>query len=133
VPSRNLLAEWCHAEATSFNNSSRLLPGDVECGAPTSSGTLQRKSIILIIDYSSSINAYFETSIKAAQRLVVQLSPTDTISVISDDVKLLSGPTTDKKKTIEALEYLRVKFRDHEQGKESLAVPGSPAALAMNL
>jgi VWFA-related protein len=75
------------------------------------------RSVILIIDYSSSINAYFETSIKAAQRLVEQLSPSDTISVISDDVKLLSGPTTDKKKTIEALESLRVKFRDHERGQ----------------
>jgi VWFA-related protein len=75
------------------------------------------RSIILIIDYSSSINAYFDTSIKAAQRLVEQLSPADTISVISDDVKLLSGPTTDKKKTIEALESLRVKFRDHERGQ----------------
>ena len=75
------------------------------------------RSIILIIDYSSSINAYFDTSIKAAQRLVEQLSPTDTISVVSDDVKLLGGPTTDKKKIIEALAYLRWKFRDHERGQ----------------
>ncbi|HZM86902.1 MAG TPA: VWA domain-containing protein [Blastocatellia bacterium] len=75
------------------------------------------RSIILIIDYSSSINAYFDTSIKAAQRLVEQLSPTDTISVISDDVKLLSGPTTDKKQIIKALEHLNWKFRDHERGQ----------------
>ena len=84
--------------------------------APASDANKPR-SIILIIDYSSSINAYFDTSIKAAQRLVEQLSPTDTISVISDDVKLLSGPTTDKKQIIEALEQLRVKFRDHERGQ----------------
>jgi VWFA-related protein len=75
------------------------------------------RSIVLLMDYSTSMNAYFDASIKAAKKLFDQLEPNDKIAVVTDDVELLSPPSTNKKHAMQALDELKGRFRDHNRGK----------------
>lgn len=66
------------------------------------------RSIILIIDYSSSQLPFIETSIDAAKVLIDKLNPNDRIAIVTDDVKLLQGFTNDKNLLKEKLESLKI-------------------------
>ncbi len=54
------------------------------------------RSIVLIIDYSSSQLPYVITSVEAAKTLVDKLNPRDRMALVTDDVKLLVDFTGDK-------------------------------------
>jgi VWFA-related protein len=54
------------------------------------------RSIVLIIDYSGSMEPYLDRSIKAASNLVDKLGQQDRMAIVTDDVKLLVGFTKDK-------------------------------------
>lgn len=65
------------------------------------------RSIVLIIDYSSSQKRYINTSIEAAKTLVDKLNPQDRMAIVTDDVKLLADFTRDKQLLKEKLDSLR--------------------------
>lgn len=65
------------------------------------------RSIVLIIDYSSSQRPYIENSIAAAKTLVDKLGPNDRMAIVTDDVELKVDYTRDKVKLKDALEDLR--------------------------
>lgn len=71
-----------------------------------SEGEVER-SIVLIIDYSSSQRPYIENSIAAAKTLVDKLRPNDRMAIVTDDVELKVNYTRDKFKLKDALEDLR--------------------------
>jgi len=54
------------------------------------------RSVVLIIDYSESELPYIETSIEAAKVLVDKLKASDQMALVTDDVGLLTGFTSDK-------------------------------------
>jgi VWFA-related protein len=64
-----------------------LLPGD---------DVKIARSIVLIIDYSSSQFPFIETSIAAAKALVDKLPAADSMAIVTDDVELIQDFTTDK-------------------------------------
>jgi len=63
-------------------------------------------SIVLIIDYSSSQFPYIADSIEAAKILVDELGPHDQMAIVTDDVELLVGFTSDKRDLKHALDSL---------------------------
>lgn len=65
------------------------------------------RSIILIIDYSSSQRPFIRNSIEAAKTLVDQLRPKDQMAIVTDDVELLVDYTRDKAALKYALDDLR--------------------------
>jgi len=65
------------------------------------------RSIVLIIDYSSSQRPFIQNSIEAAKILVDQLRPRDQMAIVTDDVELLVDYTRDKERLKYALEDLR--------------------------
>ena len=65
------------------------------------------RSIVLIVDYSSSQLPYIRNSIAAARTLVDKLGPKDRMAIVTDDVELLVDYTSDKSKLKYALEDLR--------------------------
>ena len=69
------------------------------------------RSIVLIIDYSRSQFPYIADSIEAAKVLVDKLRPHDQMAIVSDDVELLVGFTSDKRDLKEALDSLIGKTR----------------------
>jgi len=94
-----------------------LTPDDfvvTEDGAPQQVGTFVLgdslavpRSIVLIIDYSSSQFPFIRTSVEAARTLVDKLNPKDRMAIVTDDVELLVGFTRDRellKKGLDALE-----------------------------
>lgn len=64
------------------------------------------RSIVLIIDYSRSQFPYIADSIEAAKVLVDKLRPHDQMAIVTDDVELLVGFTTDKRDLKQALDSL---------------------------
>jgi len=54
------------------------------------------RSIVLIIDYSGSQFPYISDSIEAAKILVDKLGPLDQMAMVTDDVELLVGFTSDR-------------------------------------
>ena len=56
------------------------------------------RSIVLIIDYSSSQSPFIQTSIAAAKDLVDKLPPSDRMAIVTDDVELIQQFTNDKEK-----------------------------------
>lgn len=64
------------------------------------------RSIILIIDWSVSQDAYFRESLEAARALIEKLSPTDEAAIVTDDVELLVDFTRDRAKLIAGLDQL---------------------------
>ena len=65
------------------------------------------RSIVLIIDYSSSQLPYIRNSVEAAKTLVDQLRPKDRMAIVTDDVELKVDFTRDKAKLKDALEDLK--------------------------
>ena len=64
------------------------------------------RSIVLIIDYSSSQFPFLSNSIEAAKTLVDKLPPRDRMAIVTDDVELLLDFTSDKQKLKGALDGL---------------------------
>jgi len=69
------------------------------------------RSIVLIIDYSGSQFPYISDSIEAAKILVDKLGPLDQMAIVTDDVELLVGFTSDKRDLKKALNSLIEKNR----------------------
>jgi VWFA-related protein len=68
-------------------------------------------SIVLIIDYSRSQFPYLSDSIEAAKTLVDKLGPYDQMAIVTDDVELLVGFTSNKRDLKKALDSLIEKTR----------------------
>jgi VWFA-related protein len=64
------------------------------------------RSIVLIIDYSSSQFPFIETSLAAAKALVDKLPPSDRMAIVTDDVEVIQDFTTDKQKLKSKLDSL---------------------------
>ena len=64
------------------------------------------RSIVLIIDYSRSQFPYLSESIEAAKILVDKLGPHDQMAIVTDDIELLVGFTSDKRDLKKALDSL---------------------------
>src|SRR5262245_27824866 len=64
------------------------------------------RSIVLIIDYSRSQFPYIADSIEAAKILVDKLGPHDQMAIVTDDIELLAGFTSDKRDLKQALDSL---------------------------
>ena len=67
------------------------------------------RSIVLIIDYSSSQFPFIHTSVEAAKTLIDKLSPRDTMAIVTDEIELLADFTSDKNKLKETLQALEKK------------------------
>ncbi len=74
------------------------------------------RSIVLIIDYSGSQLPYIKTSVEAAKMLVDKLNPKDRMALVTDDVKLLVGFTSDKNLLKAELESLKTRALSGEIG-----------------
>ena len=74
------------------------------------------RSIVLVIDYSGSLRSYLNQSIDAAEVLIGQLGPKDRMAIVTDDVKLLSNFTGDRKALTKSLESLRRKAKQRHFG-----------------
>jgi len=77
------------------------------------------RSIVLIIDYSSSLAPYIDLSVAAAKNLVDQLGPKDRMAIVTDDVELLVAFTRDKSQLKEALNSLAEKVKSNQFGKSA--------------
>jgi VWFA-related protein len=84
-----------------------------EDGQPQQVGMLSRgddskvtRSIVLIIDYSSSQSPFIQNSISAAKALVDKLPPSDSLAIVTDDVELIQDFTRDKQKLKSKLDSL---------------------------
>jgi len=55
------------------------------------------RSIVLIFDYSNSQTPYLNMTAKATKTLIDKLNPNDRMAIVNDDVKLVTGFTSDKK------------------------------------
>ena len=76
------------------------------------------RSIILIIDYSSSQAPYLQTSLEAAKTLVGKLSSQDEMAIVTDDVEMLIDFTRDKIKLVSALDKIKKRvFDKHDHGR----------------
>lgn len=69
------------------------------------------RSIVLIIDYSRSQFPYINDSVEAAKVFIDRLAPLDRIAVVTDDVELLVGFTSDKNAVKKRLDSLIDKNR----------------------
>jgi VWFA-related protein len=72
------------------------------------------RSIVLIIDYSTSLLPYIENSIEATKLLVDKLGENDRMAIVTDDVELLVDFTKDKlllKQTLDVLKKNTLKIR----------------------
>lgn len=67
------------------------------------------RSIVLIIDYSSSQAPFIENSIDAAKTLVDQLNARDRMAIVTDDVELIVDFTGDKGVLKDKLDFLKRK------------------------
>jgi VWFA-related protein len=65
------------------------------------------RSIVLVIDYSSSQLPYIKTSIESAKMLVDKLNPKDRMAIVTDDVHLLVDFTSNKELLKTQLEGLK--------------------------
>ena len=64
------------------------------------------RSIVLIIDYSGSQFPYIRNSVESAKVLVDKLGPSDRMAIVTDDVEMLVGFTSDKRELKEKLNLL---------------------------
>jgi VWFA-related protein len=72
------------------------------------------RSIVLVIDYSRSQFPYIADSIEAAKILVDKLRPNDQMAIVTDDIELLAGFTSDKRALKRALDSLIEKNRGNK-------------------
>ena len=75
------------------------------------------RSIVLIIDYSSSQLPYVTTSVEAAKTLVDKLNPRDRMALVTDDVKLLVDFTSDKRLLKAKLDSLKARAMSGWMGR----------------
>lgn len=75
------------------------------------------RSIVLIIDYSSSQLPYIKASVEAAKILVDKLDPQDRMAIVTDNVELLQDFTQDKILLKEKLDSLKNSALSGEMGK----------------
>jgi VWFA-related protein len=68
------------------------------------------RTIVLIIDYSSSQFPFIKTSIAAAKALVDKLPPSDRMAIVTDDVELVQDFTRDKQKLKSKLDSLLIRL-----------------------
>lgn len=80
-------------------------------------GSKLPKSIVLVIDYSGSMLPFIETSVESAKVLVDKLSPIDRMTIVTDDIEVMSDFTTDKKLLKEKLELLKTNALAGKVGK----------------
>jgi len=87
-----------------------------EDGKPQEASTLSLgdnatvpRSIVLIIDYSCSQLPFLTASVEAAKTLVAQLGPLDRMAIVTDDIELLVGFTSDKKKLKNKLDEVKTR------------------------
>jgi VWFA-related protein len=92
-------------KATDFAVSEDGIPQEVGLFTLGDSAKISR-SIVLIIDYSGSQFPYINDSIEAAKILVDKLAPLDQMAIVTDDVELLVGFTSDKRDLKKALDSL---------------------------
>jgi VWFA-related protein len=97
-PQRNL-------KATDFGVTEDGVPQQVGLFSLGESANIAR-SIVLIIDYSRSQFPYIADSIEAAKILVDKLGPHDQMAIVTDDIELLVGFTSDKRDLKHALDSL---------------------------
>jgi VWFA-related protein len=67
----------------------------------------QPKSLVLILDYNGGLLPYINTSVEAAKTLVDQLGPADRMAIVTHNVSLLVGFTSNKPKLKRALDSIR--------------------------
>jgi VWFA-related protein len=77
------------------------------------------RSIVLILDYSTSLLPYIKNSIEAAKLLVDKLGANDRMAIVTDDVELLVDFTKDKDLLKQTLEILKKKCLSFKQGGKS--------------
>lgn len=75
------------------------------------------RSIVLLIDYSSSQSPFIRSSVAAAKILVDELGPKDSMAIVTDDVALLVDFTRDKPRLKQALDSLVRKSDDRQYGR----------------
>ena len=82
------------------------------------------RTIVLLIDYSSSQSPYIKESVAAAKVLVDKLGPKDIMAIVTDDVDLLVDFTRDKKVLKKALDglYQKAKHKDFGQSRQFSAL-----------
>lgn len=97
-------------KATDFAVSEDGVPQEVGLFALGDNANIPR-SIVLVIDYSGSQFPYISDSIEAAKILVDKLGPLDQMAIVTDDVELLVGFTSDKQDLKKALDSLIEKNR----------------------
>ena len=105
-PQRNL-------KPTDFTISEDGVPQQVGLFTLGDDANLSR-SIVLIIDYSRSQFPYISDSIEAAKTLVDKLGPHDRMAIVTDDVELLVGFTSNKRDLKKALDSLIEKTRGNK-------------------
>ncbi|HEV2837590.1 MAG TPA: VWA domain-containing protein [Pyrinomonadaceae bacterium] len=105
-PQRNL-------KATDFAVSEDGVPQQVGLFSLGESANIAR-SIVLIIDYSRSQFPYIADSIEAAKILVDKLGPHDQMAIVTDDIELLVGFTSDKRDLKHALDSLIERTRGNK-------------------
>lgn len=75
------------------------------------------RSIVLLIDYSSSQSPFIKSSVAAAKVLVDQLGPKETMAIVTDDVAMLIDFTRDKIRLKQALDSLVKKSESRQYGR----------------
>jgi VWFA-related protein len=83
-------------------------PQKIEIFSSSADSAIPR-SIVLIFDYSDRMLPYIETSVEAAKVLIDKLKPTDRLALVTDDVEVISGFTSDKPALKEKLDQLKMK------------------------
>jgi VWFA-related protein len=94
-------------------------PQEVASVARGNDATLPR-SIILLVDSSSSQQAYFQASIEAAKNLVTQLAAGDEMAIVTDDVELAADFTSNKRSLTLSLDLLLKRARASNRPSRSL-------------
>jgi VWFA-related protein len=80
------------------------------------------RSIVLIIDFSSSMSRFLEKSVEAAKTLVNRLGPKDEMAIVNDEVELMVSFTGDKKRLKSALDSLKDRPRGAHGSRQLTAL-----------
>jgi VWFA-related protein len=91
-------------------------PQEVATLSPGEGSTVPR-SIVLVIDYSGSLQPFIQNSVEAAKTIVDRLKPNDRMAVVTDDVALLVDFTRDKGKIKKGLDSLRKRANSGRPGR----------------
>ncbi|HEY8459991.1 MAG TPA: VWA domain-containing protein, partial [Blastocatellia bacterium] len=92
------------------------VPQEVATLSPADGSAVPR-SIVLIIDYSGSLQPFIESSVAAAKTIVDRLKPNDRMAVVTDDVALLVDFTRDKGRLKKGLDSLRKRANSGRPGR----------------